>query len=106
MDKDLLNGFLSGSVNGLSITQGFLLGAAVLVEIPMIMVLLSRILRYKANRVANLVAAAIMTIVQIGTLFMGRSTMYYWFCSVFEIAATASIFYIAWRWRETEEATR
>ena len=44
MDPVLLNQFLTGTINGLTINEAFLLGAAVLMEIPIAMVLLSRLL--------------------------------------------------------------
>jgi hypothetical protein len=50
MDRGLLRQFLAGEVDGIPLTQGFLLGAAILVEIPIAMVLLSRFLTYRANR--------------------------------------------------------
>src|SRR6266516_4356256 len=53
MDPELLRQFLTGNVNGIHMTQGFLLGAGILLEIPIAMVLLSRVLKYRANRWAN-----------------------------------------------------
>ncbi len=50
MDAPLLKQYLAGNVGGLQFTQGFLLGAGILMEISMAMVLLSRVLDYKANR--------------------------------------------------------
>lgn len=100
MDTESLRQYIEGSINGITITPEFLLGAAVLVEIPMAMVLLSRILKYRLNRWTNVIAGLIMTVVQIGTLFVGKSTGYYIFCSVLEIAATASIVWIAWNWKQ------
>ena len=54
MDSNLLGQYLKGIINGMSLTQGFLLGAAILMKIPIAMVLLSRVLKYKANRWANI----------------------------------------------------
>ena len=81
-------------------TQGFLLGAAILVEIPIAMVLLSRFLTYRANRWANILAGSVMTVVQFSTLFFGTSTIYYVFFSIIEIATTVLIVWFAWNWRE------
>jgi len=78
-------------------TQGFLLGAAILVEIPIGMVLLSRILKYRASRWASIIAGAIMTVVQTVTLFVGTPAPYYIFFSVIEIASTAVIVWYAWK---------
>ena len=45
----------------MAMTQGFVLGFAVLMETGIAMVLLSRVLRYGANRWANIVAGVIHT---------------------------------------------
>jgi MFS family permease len=86
----------------IQLTQGFLLGAAILVEIPIAMVLLSRILKYRANRWANIIAGIIMTAVQTLTLFVAVPTLYYVFFSAIEIACTAFIVWYAWRWSNIE----
>lgn len=102
MDPALLRNFVAGRVGGVQITQGFLLGAAVLVEIPMSMVLLSRLLGYRANRVANIVAGITMTAVQLMTLFAGTPAPYYLFFSVIEIVCTAVVIWYAWKWAGDE----
>ncbi|HEV8049978.1 MAG TPA: DUF6326 family protein [Thermoplasmata archaeon] len=84
-------------------TQSFLLGAAVLVEIPIVMVLLSRVLKYPTNRWVNVLAGALMTGIQAVTLFVGTPTPYYVFFSVIEIATTATIVWFAWMWRVCAE---
>jgi hypothetical protein len=101
MDPVLLRQYLAGVVNHLQINAGFLLAAAILLEIPMAMILLSRVLRYRANRIANIVAGTIMTLVQAATLFVGGGpTIYYAFFSAVEIAGTAFIVWYAFTWRE------
>ena len=90
------------SAGGPQFTQGFLLGAAVVVEIPIMMVLLSRILKHRANRWANIIAGILMTVVQSATLFVGVPTLYYVFFSAIEIACTAFIIWYAWRWHNPE----
>lgn len=95
MDSTRLRGFLTGSVGGLDINQQFLLAAGALVEIPMAMVLVSRLATGRTNVVANVVAGAFMTVVQLATLLAGRPTPYYLFFSAIEIAATAAIVSIA-----------
>ena len=84
--------------------ENFLLGAAILMEIPIAMVLLSRILNYKANRWANLIAGIIMTLVQTATLFAGEPSTYYLFCSIVEIATTIIIVWLAWKWTKPGSA--
>ena len=100
MDPELLSQFLRGNLNGLEVTPVFLLGAGILVEIPIAMVLLSRVLPYRANRWANVAAGTIMTAVQSASLFVGAPAPYYLFFSVVEIATTVSIVWFEWNWRE------
>ena len=102
MDSSVLTELLRGYAGSIQITQGFLLGASVLVEIPIAMVLLSRVLSYRANRWGNLIAGATMTVVQISSLFVGTPTNYYVFFSIIEIATTSLIVWYAWNWKENE----
>lgn len=102
MDPTLLKRFLAGNIGGVDISQGFLLGASVLVEIPMSMVLLSRVLGWRANRWANIVAGITMTAVQALSLVARTPAPYYVFFSVIEIAATAVIVWSAWKWPTVE----
>lgn len=106
MDAELLKQYLSGNVANMEITQGFLLAAGILMEISISMVLLSRVLNYRANRWANIIAGTITTVVQIASLFVGSSpTMYYTFFSIIEIASTALIVWFAWTWRNPAGTT-
>jgi hypothetical protein len=70
--------------------------------IPISMVLLSRILKYRANRWANIIAGTFMTAFLTVTLFVAVPTMYYAFFSVIEIATTAVIVGYAWKWHSPE----
>lgn len=99
MDANLLKQYLSGTVNEMELNDTFLLLSAILMQIPIGMVLLSRILNYKLNRWANILAGTIMTFVQSATLFVGSPTKYYLFCSAIEIASTISIVVLAVSWK-------
>lgn len=103
MDPGKLQQFFAGSVNGFQINQGFLLGASILVEIPIAMVLFSQLLKYKANRIANIIAGIIMTLVQAATLIGPRPTNYYMFFSIIEIITTILIIWYAWKWSKEEK---
>jgi MFS family permease len=104
MDPASIKQLLAGTVAGLQVTQGFLLGAALLMEIPIAMVLLARVLPHRGSRWANILAGAVMTLVQIGALFMGSGpTVYYAFFSAVEIACTAFIVWYAWRWHQHQQ---
>src|SRR5659263_506313 len=52
------------------LTEGFLLGGSIFMMIPITMVLLSRILKYKASRWTSIVAGTIMTVALTFTLFV------------------------------------
>jgi hypothetical protein len=86
----------------IQMTEGFLLGGAIFMMIPISMVLLSRILKYRASRRASIIAGTIMTVVLPVTLFVAKPTMYYLFFTVIEIVSTALIVLYAWKWRNPE----
>ena len=100
MDSTLLKQYLEGEVDGLIITPQFLLIAGILMEIPIAMVLLSRILAPKLNIKFNLFASALKTIVMLLTLFIGVPTGYYLFFAFVEIGTTLFIFWYTWQWRK------
>jgi MFS family permease len=98
MDSELLRQYLTGRVGGMDLDQGFLLGASVLMELPMAMILVSRLAPERVNRWANVVAGGVMTAVQAATLLAGTPTAYYAFFSVIEIGCTLLIVRSAWTW--------
>lgn len=104
MDPGQLGRFLAGNVGGVQINQSFLLGASVLVEIPIAMVLLSQVLKDRTSRWANIVAGLVMTAVQVSTLVVGSPAPYYLFFSIIEIAATSTIAIYAWKQAGVEQA--
>jgi hypothetical protein len=105
MDHGYLRQALTGSVGGVDMTRGFLLAGSVLMEIPMAMIVLSWVLRPRPNRVANLVAGSVMTVVQLGSLFVGYGpTPSYIFFSAVEIGTTAFIVWYAWTWPKAATA--
>ena len=70
--------------------------------IPITMVLLSRILKYRYNRLASIVAGTVMTVSLILTLFAAVPTSYYLFFSIIEITCTSLIVLFAWKWRNPD----
>ena len=97
--KQILDG---GELLGMSVNQSFLLGSAIFMEIPFVMILLSRVLKYRANRWANIIAGIIMTLAQIASLFVGTPELYYIFYSTIEISCTIFIVWYAWKWVDTK----
>lgn len=98
-DAKYLEAFLSGDVGGMKITEEFLLIFSVIMQIPMIMIVLSRFLTFKLNKYFNIVAGIITTTVQTVTVIMG-STLYYKFFSFFEISTGLLIIYLAFTWKQ------
>ena len=96
-----LNALLGGEVGGLRVTQGFLLGSAVLMTLPMGSVLASRIAPHRVARWSSIGAGAVMTVVQAASLGVGSApTLHYVYFSIIEITTTVTItWYAATRWR-------
>ena len=97
---DVIGLFDPELVPPIEFTPGTLLGIAVLMQIPIAMVLLSRVLPHRANRWANIAAGTVMTVVQSASLFVGVPALYYAFFSVIEITTTVLIVWFAWNWRK------
>jgi len=86
----------------IKITDGFLLGTAIMFEIPFLMIVLSRVLKYGANRWANIIAGTLFIAAQISSLFMGAPSPAYLFYSTVEIAGLLLIIWNAWKWSKSE----
>lgn len=84
------------------LSQESLLGAAVLVETAIIMVPLSRVLKYGANRWANIIVGAINTVAVLASLIVATPALYYIFFATLEIATTLLIVWYAWTWPNPE----
>jgi len=81
-----------------TMSQGAILGFAVLMETGIAMVILSRLLKYGANRWLNIIVAVINTAAVAWTL-TGGAAAYYMFFAIIEIACTLFIIWYAWTWR-------
>jgi hypothetical protein len=98
MDSEVLKEIMTGSVGGVQMTPGFLLGAAILMETAIAMVVLSRVLEYKANRRANIIVGIIHTAAVFLSMFVGKPAPYYLFFGTIEMACTSLIVWFAWNW--------
>ena len=97
----------SGVASTPQFTQALLIGASIIVEIPILMVLLSRELPYRSNRWANILAGIAETIAVLSYQFVvpvvsGTTTIYYLFFGAIEIPTTLFIIWYAWTWHEAE----
>ena len=91
---------LTGYAGGVHVTPGFLLGAAVVTEIPIAMIVLSRVLKHGANRWANIVAGVITIAYVIGGGSLNQ--IHYIFFAAMEVACALLIVWYAWKWRNPE----
>lgn len=98
-----LNQFLTGHVGDIELTQGFLLTFAIIMEFAMVMIVLSRVLKYSLNRWFNIIGGIVFTLIQAGTLLDGNFTMHYLFFSIVEISTTIYIGWAAWNWRNPQK---
>ena len=103
MNPEILNEFMTGIVGGMTITPQFLFVGAILMETAIVMVLLSRILKYKWNRIANIISGVIHTLAVSGSMFVGTLEAYYALFATIEIATTIYIVWYAWKWRPNLE---
>jgi Family of unknown function (DUF6326) len=85
-------------------SHGMMLGAAALMETAMVMVPLSRFLRYRANRWANIVVGVMHTMAVILSLFVGGAmpASYYLLFASVEVISTSFIVCYAWKWHNVE----
>jgi len=73
--------------------------AAIITNIPILMIYFSRVLPYKSNRRLNIVAAFITIIYIVGG---GSLLPHYLVIAGIEVLLLLSIIWIAWKWEETE----
>ena len=90
-----------------------LLGSAVLMEIPIAMIVASRLLPFRANRLANIVAAVIETLAVVSMQFVFPLVTGAWheqmfpsyiFFGTIETVCTSIIIWKAWTWSGNEAA--
>ena len=97
-DPTVLNKLMTGTIDGIVMSETFLLAAAVLMILPISMVLLTRVLSLRWARIGNIAVGSLKTVVMIATL-MTPCTLYYWLFAMIEIPTTIAIVWLAWTWR-------
>ena len=96
-----LQGMLEGKMGPLGpTTQGVLLGTAILMAIPSVMVFLSLALKPNPNRWVNIILGVIYTVIMLIT--MPGAWAFYKFLGVVEVVLTALIVWYAWNWPKQE----
>lgn len=96
LNPGTLNNMMNGDI-GVQVTQELLLTFAVLIEIPIVMIFLSRVLKYRLNRWANIAASVITILFVVG----GASFyLYYAFFASVEVVCMLAIIWLSWKWKE------
>jgi hypothetical protein len=81
---------------GVSIPQ-LMLGGAIMMEISIAMIILSRVLKYRVNRWLNIITAVITIIFVVGP---GASYPHYIFIATVEVLCLLLVILNAWKWTE------
>ncbi len=99
LQPGFLEEVMTGTISGVQMSQEVLLLGAVVLEIPIAMALLSRVLSYRVNRWANIIAGA-MTIAIV--LFNMSADLDNIFFSTIGVVAMSLIVWYAWRWHKQQ----
>lgn len=91
---------MTGHVDGTKITENLVFIGALLVEVPIAMVLLSRLLKCKLNRCMNIFASLITIAVTLSSIPVVPADIFF---DVIEVTTLLVIIWIALKWTEQEE---
>ena len=91
-----LEEMMTGTVNGVQMSEGTLLVSGILLEILIVMVILSRFLKYRVNRWANIIVGAIAIVFVIGV--GGAKDLDDMFFAALQVLALLFIVWNAWKW--------
>lgn len=104
---DILGLFIPGALEevaktsvstGTTIPQ-LMLGGAIMLEIPIAMILLSRVLKFKVNRWTNIIASVFTIVYVVGG---GTLSPHYIFIATIEVVCMLLIVWFAWKWTNPE----
>jgi len=105
LKADILSLYIPGSAEELARTAGdtpiplLMLGAAIMMEISILMILFSRVLKYGVNRRVNIITSLITIAFIVGG---AASYPHYLFIATVEVACLLLIVWFAWKWRSPE----
>ncbi len=98
LQPEVTKRFAEGYAGDIPITQGFVLVTAILMETAIAMVLLSRLLPYRANRWANILVGGLHTLFVAWSLLGETPNGFYLMFAAIEVACTLFIVWYAWQW--------
>lgn len=98
--REFLEQAITGTLNGVVITDELLLIGGIMIELLIVMVLFSRVLPYGLNRWANIIVGILAIVITVtSNTAPDLDDMFF---AVIEIVALASIVWFAWRWKKEE----
>jgi hypothetical protein len=101
LKADILSLYIPGEAEEVARTAGetpitqLMLGGAIMMEISIVMIILSRVLPYRLNRWANTVASIITIAFVVGG---GANYPHYIFIAAVEVVCLLLIIWFAWKW--------
>ena len=105
LKADILSLYIPGAADEVARTAGetpitqLMLGGAIMMEISIVMIILSRVLNYRVNRWANIITS----LITIAFVWGGASTdPHYIFIAAVETICLLLIIWNAWMWSEQE----
>ncbi len=107
LKADILSLFIPGATDELAKTSAstgipipqLMLGGAIMMEISIAMIILSRVLKYSVNRWVNIIVSLITSAFVVGG---GVSYPHYIFIAAVEVICLLFIIWFAWKWRSPE----
>lgn len=96
-EAGIIQGILEGSIDGMQLTDEMLLGMAILMQIPILMVFLVLILDVKINRWVNIVFGLSFFMIDFIGIFTYMS-LYAIFSVIVSLVICALIIWYAWKW--------
>ena len=97
-----LEELLTGEIAGIQMTQMLLLGSAVLMIVPCIMIFLSLVLKARANRRVNIISGFVYLLILVSTFLTGRNPVYYLLYANVKAVLLVLIIWLAWMWPGSE----
>jgi hypothetical protein len=94
-----LEELLTGEIAGMEMSQGFLLGGAILMTIPIFMTVLSLLMKARVNRLVNIIVGVFHACVLATTLLVpGDTWAFYAYFMIVEAVFIGLIVWHAWKW--------
>lgn len=106
LKADILSLYIPGAVDELARTAGetpipqLMLVGAIMMEISIVMIILSRVLKHGVNRWANIITGILTIAFVVGG---GSSYPHYIFIATVEVVCLLLIIWNAWKWSNSED---